>query len=266
MKARRDVENRRMPGATVSYSKPWQSTHNKHGLAYQTVAPVHRGPRNRAFTLMELVLVLGIVATLSLSLYAAMNAGFKARESALRQMSGVNSATVAMDLIEQDLQSVLAPSSSTTTALAGPFVGLAMGSPGLEADSLDLYTIGRDSGATNSPLSEGFRRVQLLSKTDGRSNLLVRRVTRNVLAQTVPEPEEEVLAKDVVALSFTYYDGLSWYEEWDSTLQENAMPLAVRVTLSLANPTKQNPGQTYTITRLIPLPCGGATATTGGAS
>lgn len=213
--------------------------------------PRHASCRRRGFTLMELVLVLGIVATLSLSLYGAMNAGFKARENAMRQMRGVSAAIVAMDLIEQDLQSVLPPK----TTLTGPFVGLAMGSPGREADSVDLYTIGRDAGNVNSVLAEGFRRVQILTKTDGQSNLLVRRVTRNVLAQTVPEPEEEILARDVLALSITYYDGVSWYQEWDSTLQNNALPMAVQITLRLANPTKQDPDQVYTITRLVPLPC-----------
>ncbi len=217
----------------------------------------NRNRRSAAFTLLELILTLSLIAMLSLSMYGALNAAFKARASGMRQMAGIGPATIAMDFIEQDLQSVLAPQGT----LAGPFVGYAMGSPGREGDSLDFYSIGRDFGANDSPLAEGFRRVQLGIKADAQTNLLVRRVTRNVLAQSVPEPDEEVIAKDILALSITYYDGTSWYEEWDSTLQEDAMPLAVQITVRVADPAPQQPDRTYALTRLISLPCGGASTT-----
>jgi hypothetical protein len=45
------------------------------------------------------------------------------------------------------------------------------------------------------------------------------------------EPSE-LLAPEVVEISFMYYDGTQWLEEWDSSLQEG-LPVAIEIKLSL---------------------------------
>jgi hypothetical protein len=42
----------------------------------------------------------------------------------------------------------------------------------------------------------------------------------------------ELLAPEVVEISFMYFDGTQWYEEWDSTLQQG-LPVAIEIKLSL---------------------------------
>lgn len=204
----------------------------------------------RGFTLLELILATAIASMMALTLYAAMSSGFKTRGSALAQMRNVQSATIALDLIEQDLQSVL-PASGT---LSGPMLGYAMGTPGHEADSLDFYCLGRDR-TIDSPLSEGFRRVQLVLRTDTPVPTLVRRVRRNLLAPVLPDAAEETLATDVVGFSVRYYDGLGWYSEWDSVLQDNALPVAVEVTIRVNDQRVKDLTEPYSVTRLIHLPC-----------
>ena len=205
--------------------------------------------KRSGFTLLELVLSMSIAAMMALALYSAMYAGFKARTSAQMQMRDIRSATVALDLIEQDLQSILPPGGT----LAGPMVGYAMGSPGREANSLDFYCLGRDRGA-NDVFSNGFRRVQFVLRTDGTSPVLVRKVTRNLLAPVVAEPVEEILATDVVAFSVRFFDGTTWQDEWDSTLQSDALPTAIEVTIRKA-PDRHTAATAYSVTRLVRLPC-----------
>ncbi len=205
--------------------------------------------RHNGFTLLELLLSMAIAAMMALALYSAMYSGFKARTSAQVQMRDIRAAAVALDLIEQDLQSILPP----TGTLAGPMVGYAMGTPGREADSIDFYCIGRDRGAVD-PFSEGFRRVQLVLRTDGVQPVLVRRVTRNLLAPVAAQPTDEVLATDLIGFSVRFFDGSLWHDEWDSTLQSDALPVAIEVTIRKTADRDVN-AQAYSVTRLVRLPC-----------
>ncbi|MCP4454420.1 MAG: hypothetical protein GY809_23435 [Planctomycetes bacterium] len=68
---------------------------------------------------------------------------------------------------------------------------------------------------------------------------LVRYVTDNLQTEDEQEPVEEVLCRNVRALNFRYYDGLRWYEDWDSTEQLDALPMAVEVTLEM-EPHEEN--------------------------
>lgn len=210
----------------------------------------------RGFTLLELLLSSAIAAMMALVIYSAMVTGFKARKSANSQMSDIRSMAIVMDIIAEDFESILPP----TGTLAGPMVGYAMGSPGFEADSVEFYCIGRDR-AVESEFSEGFRRIELVLKTDGQTPTLVRRVTRNLLAPAVPEPEEEVLSTEIVGFSVRFYDGTSWYTEWDSTLREDTLPAAVEITLRKPAARESERTTPYSITRIIPLPCATAAET-----
>lgn len=204
----------------------------------------------RGFTLLELILATAIAAMMALTLYSAMSSGFRARTSSLAQMRNIQSATIALDLVERDLQSIL-PASGT---LSGPMLGYAMGTPGREADSIDFHCIGRDRNS-DSPLSEGFRRVQIVLRTDTPTPTLVRRVRTNLLAPVQPDAVEETLATDIVGFSVRYFDGLGWYSEWDSLLQANALPVAIEVTVRVEETRLLGATQPYSVTRLIRLPC-----------
>ena len=54
---------------------------------------------------------------------------------------------------------------------------------------------------------------------------------------------EELLATEVVALQFRYFDGLEWVAQWDSTTQE-ALPLAIELALVI---DAQGIGETITV-------------------
>lgn len=204
----------------------------------------------RGFTLLELLLASAISALMALVIYSAMVTGFKARTTAGAQMSDIRSIAIVMDIIAKDFESILPP----TGTLSGPMVGYAMGTPGLEADSVEFYSLGRDRAAV-SELSEGFRHVEFVLKTDGQTPTLVRRVTRNLLAPAVPEPDEEVLSTEITGFSVRFFDGASWYTEWDSTLREDSLPIAVEITLRKPAARESQRTAPYSITRIVPLSC-----------
>lgn len=209
--------------------------------------------KRSGFTLLELILSTAIAAMMALALYSAMNTGFKARNSARSQMADIQSLTITMDLIQRDLESIIVPGQW----LSGPFDGHAMGSPGRETDSLDFYCLGRDRDIT-SQLSEGFRRIKFTLQTDGSGAVLIRNVTRNLLASPIPEPDTEVLSRDIVGFSVRFYDGSTWRSEWDSLLQQDILPFAIEVTLRKQAVRDRSATEPYSITRIITLPCAAA--------
>jgi hypothetical protein len=212
-----------------------------------------RRARRPAFTLMELSLAMGMMAMLALTLYMALSIALRARDSAAANVGPVRAATIAADLIRQDLESVLSPSGN----LAGPFIGYPnTGLANGRADTLEFFCVGNDAARVDSPLAEGIRRVDLLVRTDLTPPVLVRQVNRNLLAQAEMPPEEEILCRGVRSFGLRYFDGTLWQESWDSTTMGDVLPTAVEMTLDIDYPRK--PGQpptAYRVTRVIPLAC-----------
>ncbi len=216
--------------------------------------PLHS--RNRpAFTLLEVILAIAMTATLVVSLYASLSIAFRARETIQRQSAGPQLATIAMNAIQRDIESALAPGGS----LATNFIGIDSGTTITQADTIEFFTIGSDvtgiyiEEQTHDPLAEGVRWVQLSLRTDLDPPALVRKVERNLLTSTIVEPTEEILLSGVLALSMRYLDGSVWTDEWDSTLNNNALPLAVEITIELDEASPADPDLNYRLTRVVPL-------------
>jgi general secretion pathway protein J len=209
---------------------------------------------------------MAMVAMLALTLYTSLRVAIQARRSATSAVAPVRAATIAMDLVCNDLQAVLQPKGN----YAGPFTGTRQTGTGTDADTLDFFSIGRDGdpAALDKPWSEGIREVTLLLNTDVTPPNLIRRVTRNLQPKAQTDPDEEILCRGVRSLSIRYYDGTDWQEEWDSTSLGDILPVAVAITIELsdANTTaNQPPNPANRITRIIPLACAPpATSTTGG--
>jgi type II secretion system protein J len=217
----------------------------------------HRRRRNAAgFSLLELVLVMSVSAMLALSLYTAMHIALQARKSARAAVEPTRVGAIATDLLRQDFENVQPP----TGILAGPFIGTPGGSGQSTSagDDVQFYTIGRDEPADDSPLDEGIRKVELLVDTSQNPPALIRRETRNLLASAEPQVNDEILIRGVRTFTVRYFDGYSWQDTWDSTQNNNILPLAVAVTLEMNDPTAADPAQAppRTLTRVYPLSCG----------
>lgn len=66
----------------------------------------------------------------------------------------------------------------------------------------------------------------------------------------------DVLAPEVVAIEFSYWDGLLWQIEWDSDLN-GSLPLAIKVTMQMIDPLDEDSQQTPRVfEHIVRLPMG----------
>ncbi len=214
--------------------------------------------QHRGFTLLELVLASAIIATIAVALYGSLGVAFRGRAAAQRQVDAMREAHLTMQIITRDFDHILpaapVPEDGVLRTLAGPFYGVQMGSGiGASGAHLEYYILSRDPRLAGTPLAEGVRRVELLLRTDLGTPVLVRRVEANLLAQTPADPYEEVLASNIRLFTARYFDGINWLEEWDSTLQGDALPSAVELTVEFDLPAPRDPTQPYRVVRVIPL-------------
>ena len=106
---------------------------------------------------------------------------------------------------------------------------------------------------------EDVRMVELSCEPaeDGMSMVLVRRVSRYLLATRVEEPEPEVICRGVRELDLKYHDGIDWQDSWDAATRDNTLPLAVGVTMELIAEDATEGGEDgYAVTRVLPVACG----------
>ena len=87
-------------------------------------------------------------------------------------------------------------------------------------------------------------------------SVLTRSLVRNLLPTSAVTPEDERLVPDVSNLAFEFFDGSTWADAWDSTQNEDLLPLAVRVTLAIRSVDSAGVARDYTMSRTIPIACG----------
>lgn len=183
------------------------------------------------FTLLEMILAVTITAVISVAMFTSLEIAFKTRDQAEDRLAGRQAARATLDLLAADLAAVPAP----TGRIAGPFVGVdqRMGAA-RDGDTLRYVT-----AAVALPTGEemgDLRSVELVLEEDPADpdqRVLVRYVTTNLLASTVPDATPQVLARGVIAFNIRYFDGGDWLDDWDSAQQDNALPNAVELTLTV---------------------------------
>ena len=195
-----------------------------------------------------------MTAMLAGSLYAMLHVAFKARRGADAAVAQMRRAELALELIRTDIESAVLPRG----ILAGEFLGEdETDRAGRPMDSLVLHSAA--GGAARTEGTGDVRMVELSCEPaeDGMAMVLVRRVSRYLLATTVEEAEPEVICRDVRALDLRYWDGTDWQDSWDSTTKDNTLPLAVEVSMELAAEEATEDGEDgYAVVRILPLACG----------
>jgi general secretion pathway protein J len=194
----------------------------------------------RAFTLIEVILALAITVIIGGILAASLWTTSRASRSAEASLNEFRQTMTTADVIQAELENCAPP----TGQLQGPFEGL--------SDDIIFYTAGPEPKAI---VQGGVREVEYTtapsSGTPGQN--LVRRVTSNLLAQVTVTPPDEIICQNVDSIEFWYYDGTDWQDSWDSTQMNNALPVAIRFTLTLLPEKEGQPVRTTT--RIVPLSC-----------
>lgn len=211
------------------------------------------------FTLIELLIAMTVVSVVALTLAAALHIAFSARDASERAVDAGRSSDLVMDYLGDDLQCAMPP----LGLFAGTFEGTnAQDSRGNEADDLVFYSTASSpahpTGANGEIKQIELTMYQPPGSTD---HVLVRRTLNNLLNPNQEIPDEEILCRHVHDFTLQYFDGNEWQEVWDSTQNDNMLPLAVQVSLTLESPEKNRDGtpvlQRYT--RIFQCPCYGET-------
>lgn len=232
-----------------------QTRHNRNAAvpAVGVFAPNRRdgGAPAEGFTLMELLLAMGVSAVALAAINALFFSAIRLRETALDAVDNALPMEQALTVVRRDLQGVML-SPSTNRVMSGDFRVGDIGSVGFsESVNIELYTT---TGALrdHEAWAEVQRVTYRLRDSKDRSSAgkeLVRGVTRNLLATITPMPDEQVLLTNVKMLEIECYDGFQWRNTWDSTQNDTNLPVAVRMRILPVEP----PANPQPIELLVPI-------------
>jgi len=246
--------------------------------------------RRRGFTLLELLLALALVVIIAGAMATTLFAAFKAKARAEAAVGATRARDAAVDEMVRDLSAALAPTpvnpetaGTAALTLIGPFEGttntvsfyraavVALETPsgqvgGQTGGQTGAMTFGNSNFGTQPVVQSGVQMVEYsVENVPGQTDTaLVRRTTANLLAPIQTTPDPEVIGRSVQNLTLRYFDGTSWYDQWDSTVQGttqyNTVPVAVEISFQMAASEAGQPP--FVVDRIVPVPCGVSAAAT----
>ncbi len=187
------------------------------------------------FTLIEVILALGITAIVLVAINGVFFGAMRLRESATNAVDESLPVQQALATLRRDLAGAMPP--STNGILSGDFKVGGVTSLGLSQPvDIELNTT---TGAlrANEPWGEVQRVTYELKLPADRSapgKDLIRSVTRNLLATVTPQPEDQWMMGGVESIEYSCYDGTQWRDFWDTTVTDTNLPTAVRVRIQVA--------------------------------
>jgi general secretion pathway protein J len=202
----------------------------------------------RGFTLIEMILAIGIAALVLVTISTVLYTALRLRDDTADMVDAESPVDAAMVFLKRDLQCAVTPTNGTTKVLSGGFrAGNNLTSPGQgDPVAVELFTA---SGATSDSVPWGdIQRVTYELKTPAGSASggrdLYRSVTRNLLAVSTAEVSDQLMLSGVASLKFACYDGAQWNDTWDTTdptSTQTNLPLAVRVDILMAGRSDMGP-------------------------
>jgi type II secretion system protein J len=198
--------------------------------------------QNSAFTLIEMILAVGVAAIVLIAVNAVFFSALRVREAATNAVDEATPVEQAFATIRRDLQCAVTPNPNAVMSLCGDFKAGNVTTLGL-ADNVnaEMFTAtGALSSDADAPWGDIQRVTYGLKKSATSSAVgkdLIRTVTRNLLSGTTPDAEEQWMLGGVESVQFLCFDGAQWFEEWDTTSTSSVntnLPTAVRVRIQMS--------------------------------
>lgn len=194
--------------------------------------------QTQAFTLIEMILAIGISALVLIVITSALMTTLRLRQSTEDMVDAASPIDQATAYLKRDLQCVMTPTNGTSKVLSGCFRIGSLSSAGVSGNVVaEMYTA---TGALSDSAPWGdVQRVTYELKDSGSGGQdLYRSVMRNLLAVTTPQVTDQLLMGGVSSVKFTAYDGQQWDDSWDTSNPDSIytnLPVAVKVEIHLAN-------------------------------
>jgi type II secretion system protein J len=208
------------------------------GAAYGGAIPLQRfnaSTLQRAFTLIEMILAIGIAAIVLVTISSVFFAALRLRNATQDFVNAAIPVDQTLSILKRDLACVVTPTNGTTKVLSGDFrVGNVVSTGSGEPVAIEMFTSTGQLGEKD-PWGDIQRvtyelRDPVTRNATGKE--LVRSVTRNILSSTPATPDDQSMMSGVQNITFECYDGVQWWNTWDTTGLTSAntnLPLAVRV-------------------------------------
>jgi len=200
------------------------------------------------FTLIEMILAIGIAAIVLICVNAALFTAIHLRNAAADMVDAESPVDSTVSLLKRDLECCVTTTNGTSKLLSGDFrAGAGISSPGVSGEvAIEMYTA---TGALGDDAPWGdIQRVTYELRTPAdltqTGKDLYRSVVRNLLPAGTPAVDDQFMLGGVASLKCTCYDGAQWQETWDTTSvgsTETNLPLAVRVDIQMAGSAAAQP-------------------------
>lgn len=192
--------------------------------------------RPSGFTLIEVIVAIGILGVIVAIVSATFAGALSAQGAADRRTETTHGARTAIDRISQDLASAFARPGQPGGRLPA---GLELDNRELEGaarDRLTFPTYGRPIGGGDQPTSDfGLVEYELVVSDDRRDWRLVRRQASRLEPEALAEAPGDIVAERVVGFDVKVYDGKEWVAAWTD---KTKLPRAVEVVVRVAPPPR----------------------------
>lgn len=196
---------------------------------------------HRAFTLIEMILAIGIAALVLITISSVFFAGLRLRNATQDYVDAETPVDQTLATIRRDLACVVTPTNGTTKVLSGDFrVGNIVSAGNGQPVAIEMYT---STGELSDQQPWGdIQRVTYGLRDPATRNAtgkdLIRNVTRNLLSSTpATTADDQLMMSGVQNITISCYDGVQWWNTWDTTGLTSAntnLPVAVRVDIQPA--------------------------------
>jgi type II secretion system protein J len=206
------------------------------------------GRRRHAFTLIEMILAIGVAAIVLIAVNMVFFTALHLRDDTADMVDAATPIDATVTFLKRDLQCAVTPTNGTSKILSGGFrVGNGINSVGAsDPVAIEMFTA---SGALSDSAPWGdIQRVTYELKNpasqpaNGRD--LYRSITRNLLAVSTPDVTDQLMLSGVTSVKFSCYDGAQWNDTWDTTdptAVNTNLPLAVRVDIQMSGNANVQP-------------------------
>jgi prepilin-type N-terminal cleavage/methylation domain-containing protein len=208
----------------------------------------------RAFSLLEVILALAIVALVLAAIAPALVGTMRAQRQAERVLEPLAHEQLAFAMLREDLLSAPRPNGS----VAQPFTVANDQGNGHRGDTLTVFSASPPPlhprvALRAAELGQAVVTWTLLPAEDGRGLAWARSRNANLLATgTVPAAVEEVLLDHLAELTVETLTGTTWNHTYNSDDAGGVLPVAVRVTYALLD-AQGEPGPRRQVVIDLPL-------------
>jgi type II secretory pathway component PulJ len=187
----------------------------------------------RGFTLIEAVLAIGISAVVVAAIGGIFYSALRLRDRSVAMLDEGSQLQPVLTILKRDLSGAMPPEGFLASGfLCGDLDGILMRGVGVQFITTSGTGTSSGGGADLQQVTYVLR-----DSTGGRRGAkdLIRAVTSNLLGTTLEPPEEELLLSGVELFQVDCFDGNQWRPDWDTSLTDTNLPMAVRVQIQVAS-------------------------------